>query len=898
MAGAASRRAKPRTSERKASILMRHTSTKVGMRTSSLALLSVSAALLLAAGETLHHVHAGAFAGEGATPTPGIALAAMMAAESAAIAESSASALAETTEEANAMTTPIFKPFVMVRVPLPSGYTHGEVMGLNESNQAVGWMHHVSENRDHAFFFDPAEGVTILDLNTQQHDAAWAYAISNDSTPIIAGAVMWKGVPNYLRACTWTGPTGSLTVPFGSGVVSTIYAVNDVSSTTTLAGMYEVSSESRSVVYDGAFEYPAPGVNGEARGMNAGGKVVGWHIVNGKSHAYSWVSDTTGDINPYGYDYSGAFSVNTAGNIGGWVAESSLSSKIPALWTLLFQGVYTVDPFPVGSSAAVTALNIHGEMAITREGGSGAAIWSKRTGVDDADLLDDLTLMRGGDDVLHSAWAINDNGWIGGSYLAGGTGDPQPCLIIPYDVDNNGTPDYRQILEGKREGFTDLDTNDNWLLDWGESINSVGMRVGLNGPGYGNPSHAIANTRVVSQSLHIGALPEDATDDDYAIEDVLLGEVGCEEFRTGIEHWARATQFDPQEREVSMLLRSTLSGATDQDYLPGNGNEFERTQLLASIHKFAYQFAWCIDYVQTGNEVFGGAGGYRFYYDSELFECDEWQGVRTFQELDADCKEEAVLLVRDWLEDQAWAALEGSALAGRPLRLVGPGIIYAHVLAAHAYQGGGGEGAAAFFIMDNIVDWLNANQMHFDMHLHYRSIAEGMDAIDDLIDAESNWGGPPNWKVSREFGPTATDEWASGSNLADFARFRDDYTTQGPCSSNCCNQVPADGNWDAFVLDNWRNAQFNNDFEMDTFLAALASEGWTWVAYGPVHMAAPHQVVFDMATLRANHVCDNRMHQNRSLSTRFTPLTDEFEVEAANFSLTFPQNRRTCPECE
>jgi len=98
---------------------MRHTSNNVGMRTSSLALLSASAALLLAAGKTLHHTHARAFAGKEATPTPGMALTAMTAAESAAIAESSASALAETNEEANAMTEPIFKPFVMVRVPLP-----------------------------------------------------------------------------------------------------------------------------------------------------------------------------------------------------------------------------------------------------------------------------------------------------------------------------------------------------------------------------------------------------------------------------------------------------------------------------------------------------------------------------------------------------------------------------------------------------------------------------------------------------------------------------------------------------------------------------------------------------------------------------------------------------------
>ncbi len=884
---------------------------RIGGRSSGIALLAASTIVLAAAGETMWHANASASEGRWAGPGVGSAAAgastpaaitseasliseAALAAERASAATALASA-AETEGEVESMTTPIFKPFVMVRIPLPSGYTHGEVMGLNNSNQAVGWMWNYSAEIANAFFFDPEDGVTVLDTDEVNMDAAWAHAISDETPPTIAGVVIWKGEPDYQRAALWDGPDDEAYVPFGTGVVSAAYGVKGVSSASTLAGMYIVSSEERSVVYvegSGA-SYPASGVNGEARALNSSGKVVGWHMVSGKSHAYSWVSNTTTDINPSGYDYSSALSINSAGHIGGWVADTDEEEKIAALWTFVIPGVYTVEPFDTGASSAVTAINASGEMAITREDASGVAIWSKRSGVDDADLLDDLTLMPAEAAVLHSAWAINDNGWIGGSYIPVAGNDPLPCLIIPYDVDNDGTPDYREILDGKREGYTDLDTDSNWLLDWAETV-----RVGINNPGYQvpayNPAHDIQNTCVVSLPVHIGALPEDATEDDYAIEDVLSGGVSCEDYRTAIEHWARATQGDPQEREVSILLRSSLGAARDEDYLPEDDEQ--RAQLLANIHNFAYELAWCIDYIQTGNEVFGGAGGYLFY-ETDLPTCGQshsWEGALTFPELPSDnCRKEGVDLVIAWLDDQAWAALEGSALAGRPLRILGPGITHGMVINAADDP----PMAAALYVMEQVVPWLNANQMHFDMHLHYRSIEDAETAIAALTDTDPNWGEEVLRRVSKEFGPAATDQWA-GNNLGEFYKFRDDYTTQGPCSSSCCQEQPSDGTWDNFTV-RWRDEQFNEDFEMGYLLGLLDSGGWTFIAYGPVHQESPHAMVFDVAALRANRICWEWMdQQNRSQTTRFTPLTDEFTDEAENFSLTFPQNRRTCPECE
>ncbi|MCL4197675.1 MAG: hypothetical protein KJZ69_09305 [Phycisphaerales bacterium] len=885
---------------------------RIGGRSSGIALLAASTIVLAAAGETMWHANASASEGRWAGPGVGSAAAgastpaaitseasliseAALAAERASAATALASA-AETEGEVESMTTPIFKPFVMVRIPLPSGYTHGEVLGLNNSNQAVGWMHHQSSGKARPFVFDPAlistdpaNAVSILDFATDT-DSGKAYAISDADPPVIVGSLYYT--PEAIdRAASWEVDGDFIAFYYDSETPSAAQGIN---ADERVVGYYQYADEPYSFVIEGANNWnPAAASHSAAHGVNASGKVVGWHEVSAKSHAYSWVSNTTTDINPSGYDYSSALSINSAGHIGGWVADTDEEEKIAALWTFVIPGVYTVEPFDTGASSAVTAINASGEMAITREDASGVAIWSKRSGVDDADLLDDLTLMPAEAAVLHSAWAINDNGWIGGSYIPVAGNDPLPCLIIPYDVDNDGTPDYREILDGKREGYTDLDTDSNWLLDWAETV-----RVGINNPGYQvpayNPAHDIQNTCVVSLPVHIGALPEDATEDDYAIEDVLSGGVSCEDYRTAIEHWARATQGDPQEREVSILLRSSLGAARDEDYLPEDDEQ--RAQLLANIHNFAYELAWCIDYIQTGNEVFGGAGGYLFY-ETDLPTCGQshsWEGALTFPELPSDnCRKEGVDLVIAWLDDQAWAALEGSALAGRPLRILGPGITHGMVINAADDP----PMAAALYVMEQVVPWLNANQMHFDMHLHYRSIEDAETAIAALTDTDPNWGEEVLRRVSKEFGPAATDQWA-GNNLGEFYKFRDDYTTQGPCSSSCCQEQPSDGTWDNFTV-RWRDEQFNEDFEMGYLLGLLDSGGWTFIAYGPVHQESPHAMVFDVAALRANRICWEWMdQQNRSQTTRFTPLTDEFTDEAENFSLTFPQNRRTCPECE
>ncbi|MCL4198281.1 MAG: hypothetical protein KJZ69_12415 [Phycisphaerales bacterium] len=787
------------------------------------------------------------------------------------------------------MTAPIFKPFVMVRIPLPSGYTHGEVLGLNNSNQAVGWMHHQSSGKARPFVFDPAlistdpaNAVSILDFATDT-DSGKAYAISDADPPVIVGSLYYT--PEAIdRAASWEVDGDFIAFYYDSETPSAAQGIN---ADERVVGYYQYADEPYSFVIEGANNWnPAAASHSAAHGVNASGKVVGWHEVSAKSHAYSWVSNTTTDINPSGYDYSSALAVNDAGHIGGWVADTDEEEKIAALWNFVIPGVYTVEPFDTGASSAVTAINASGEMAITREDDSGVAIWSKRSGVDHADLLDDVTLMPGGSDVLNSARAINDNGWIGGSYLAGGTGNPQPCLIIPYDVDNNGSPDYREILEGKREGHTDLDTDSNGLLDWAEN-----MRVGLHAPGTrGNNWSLISNRQVSRQSMHLRYLDledSEAYDESFPLDAVVAGGEACADFQEAMENWGRGTTQDPRQGEIIIWLRSSLEdGDIEYDYLPVDSTE--EVDVLTDIQTFAYRYAKCIDYIQTGNEAFGGSGQYKIRPGELAGQGCGWTGdpkkLSEVRDLSVECQIEAMGLIFGWLKKQAWAALEGSALAGRPLRLIGPGVPSGFVDDGFGAQSQYHTGR---YVTTQTSAWCNANQMYFDLHAHYISVSDATNPIEKLTDTYTGGGSAPwdvpNWLACLEVGPrvNASSAWAE-ANQGEFEEFM------------ACGE-PSYEDWADFV-DSWENAQWfgQPDFGLESALAALAAVNFTVACYGPTVQTQVQNGIYDMAAIRATNVCSELIQA----TNRFTELKTVYQDEAYSYLIAnFQPHPAACSGC-
>ncbi len=852
--------------------------------------------VLAAGGETLWHVNSAAAAqGSSRLRTPTAALVATHEASSAAESVSNATESKSNAAESNAamLTTPTFKPFVLVRIQLPSGYSKGEVMGLNEAGQAVGWAWNSSAGIANAFFFDPANaadqdhGVVILDTDDQNMDAAWAYSLSDEDPPTIAGEVIWKANPDYQRAALWDGPDDEAYTPFASGVVSTAWDIKSVSTSTTLAGSYVSSGELRSVVYDGSLAYPASGVEGEAVALNHNGEVVGWHTVSGESHAYSWVPSSTTDIHPSGWDSSGATAINDDGDIGGWVVDDP-NGRVPAFWYNTGSNFYSFTPFvSVGAQSEVCDLNSYGEMAVTNTTGTGGgAIWQV---IDDEDVaynFNAITLMPDATGHVASARAINDKMWVGGSYKATSSSEIQPCLIIPYDVDNNGVPDYRTIVSDPDT----YDNNGNFLLDWAENIDTVGMRVGLHAPGTRSNNWSLIDYRQISRhQMHLRnlALTESENyDESYPLDLVVQGGEACEDFQDGIENWTRGTTQDPRQGELIIWIRSSLEESDmDFDYLPTDGGADE----LTDIHIFAHRFAKCIDYVQTGNEVFGGAGQYKIRSDD--LSGWSWEGdpltlgdiLDDEENLGVDCMKDAVDAIYAWLKAQMWAALEGSALSGRPLRMIGPGIPGSFVKNGFSAQS---EDHTGRYVTTHTSEWCNENQMYFDLHDHYLSYTDAVDPIEKLTDTSSAGSAPwdvPNWLACLEVGPKVDDESQWAANNAD------DYAAFIACGT------PGYSDWADFV-DSWQAAQWptDPDFGLNDALAALASLDFAVACYGPTIQTQSHNGVFDLAAIRATFVCSGLIAR----TNKMTELKDIYEQESETYDIdTFQPHSSACDGC-
>ncbi|MCC6908587.1 MAG: hypothetical protein IT430_11635 [Phycisphaerales bacterium] len=801
------------------------------------------------------------------------------------------------------LTTPIFKPFVPVRIAPPSGYSSGEVMALNEAGQAVGWMWNDSAEVEYPFFFDPAGGVTMLDLPTGA-DAGGALSLNSDDPPMIVGYAHDTTLDEDLGA-VWSSDGDFDGYIFD---VETPIHGNGVNASERIACNYKDSGDNHSLVWEDEYNYwnPASTTSSAACGVNSSGKVVGWHLVSSVSHAYTWVPDTLTDIHPNPFDASGALAINDGGYIGGWVDDDG--EFLAALWTPLTPGVYTVEPFAAGADAAVMDLNDEGEMVIMRtDGTAGVAIWNKRGSINSADLLDSITLMRGATDVIASGRAINNAGWIGGSYKAGGTGDPLPCLVIPYDVDNNGEPDYREILDDPEN----LDSNDNWLLDWAEN-----MRVGLHSPNSSaDPEGAIDPAQLVRLGVNVGpAGIEDRPESiagEYWVEDILHPEVddcaSCTGFHTAVTSWGTGEGRANENLTSEILIRvHSMMGPEefgDSEALPDPEAPQEKQAALDDLRLFAYRFARCIDYLQWGNESFGGARGYRFREDE--FDCDSFDEGTLFQYLPANCKALAVSAVQDWQAEMLWAALEGSALAGRPLRMTSCGISDGNVYNGYEAQDPNDAGR---YLTTKVADWCNSNQAYFSMHVHYNEAQPALDAIQRLVDETGAPWDVPNWRISTEVGAMAdfqNDDWwleevdpFGVTNIQIHQMFF--WGTTNP---------PTGESWEDFInrwesdADRWNPVGLEAGFRIDDLFgefndADFVGLCWSTLQWDKGSVGQPSR--FLVEGLRATQVRnDEDLFESGNYTNRYTPIMEAYETTGATYKIAnFAPHAFGCDESE
>ncbi len=860
----------------------------------------------------MRHTHA--TVSEGRWAAPGVRLAAAVTAADTALVSRVAHAAGSAETTAETASTPWiwtnFRPFVLFRIPYDrSTYTNGgEVMGVSNHGEdlkaiAVGYVVDDDEDPQPFMFTAATNTVAMLDMGSGAYSSGMAMAISPDGSRIAGWA--YHTSSSTMRAVVWESPNFQINSNLFSNTDAGWLAVNNGG---VAAGAYDASGHWESVVGNGGPGYPFSGSEGEAKGINTSGRVCGWYWHGSQhSHAYRWDSLSGGnDIHPTGQqgygDDSGANCINGTHHIGGWVINE-YDQHISAHWIpMSLQGVhYEVSALGGGdaSSHEVAAINSRTEMLLNRVDDIRAiALWIDNSMVNDAVVLDEpyngvdsshLILMPNIDDRIHMGRCLNDDLWIGGSYRVHGEGDPQPCLAIPYDVDNNGHPDIREIMESTNEfGTYDLDLYVlKWLLDAGENVGYPvgGMRIGLNDPGYSDEdTQGIANVQVVRLPLGVhNADFASAGPEEFYVNGILHSGQGsqCSTFQSGLNNWREG-------REIVLMLRSNLDDSDpDHDYLPTApnvdlGEGVTKQDLLTNLHWFGYKFARCVDWIQLGNEsfsssdqssIYGGHGGYMIWAE-EVGDC--WTGAdpREFEDIPVStCLQPALEAVQAWHYEQMWSILEGSALAGRPFRIVGPAIPMDTIIECVS-----DNTTMGWHAIDRTAAWCNDYQVWFDMHARYLERQDVDLARYYLQDS----GGNPQWTlpgyyrlVCLEWAPKldVTINWWTGGGSLRFNKF---------LNMPDCNDGPGI-TWETYIAG-WRNSQFfsDQDFGLTAVAGYFDAKNFTVICYGSTLQLPVSDPLYDLAALRAQNVCDSYIttqYKFTELKTHYQNAADDYQIQ-------------------
>ena len=277
-----------------------------------------------------------------------------------------------------------------------------------------------------------------------------------------------------------------------------------------------------------------------------------------------------------------------------------------------------------------------------------------------------------------------------------------------------------------------MDVNGNWLLDWAENDSGNGlinnMRSGLHSPGVqGGKNREIANVQIVRFPTKYRFLPvitgyPSLEDETYGLDNIVNGDTMldgscfCDAYSDQLELWARRLPDATQQNEIVITLRNQSEVDKKKDEIPFGADRISR---LTDLRKYSYRFAKCVDFMQFGNESFQGAGEFLI------------NGV-PISTLSGQAFVDAVAQVDDWITDQLETARIASALGGRPLRFIGPGVPGGIVVAGYlgdpqfdppCEQGCLQNNAdRSAYTIQETNKLMNEEHMYFDLHLHYKTV--------------------------------------------------------------------------------------------------------------------------------------------------------------------------------
>jgi len=688
--------------------------------------------------------------------------------------------------------------FEWIEIEPPSGYTLATVHDVNNLGHILCRVRNTTDNYYYGAVFRD-DVWHILDIDPSGAHDIWVTDINNEGT-----VVGYSGVNSDLkgRAWSWNAQNGAYDDGADLGTKLQVWSINDFGE---MAGFDVDNNEVVGWLALWSGWTPLnPLENGDSTatfGLNQVGSpttVVGLATEKiGQAPTVTWDVACIGSVNPTKIDPNQSDQSQTPYviNDNGWTVGSRVSGSSYAyiLWRPDGQGGWgsaaslgTIT----GSNPKAVGLNNSNEVVAKKtlfyEDGEGAL---------QSVLLTDIAGIPLGTGVgqyssSHLAfYAINDNGWIVGKtkrYLDATNTVDIVMLLVPFDRNNDAdqTPDYREIIADP-----ELDTNLDWVLDTADL-----PRPGLHAP------LAPLDTNLLKDVDNVHAVR--MIFDHDGINGLLNCQELCDSVNLAINRWGHNINgYSDRQKELVATIRVQDPIDAGSDYLPDAQTQ---AAILADLREFAFRYARCIDYVQLGNEVFSGedgAGGIKVYD----FDCGETTYSGWVNDIEGDCLPAACDAVIEWMQAQARAIREGSAMAGRPIQVISPATAYGALRLAIIGDSDGeleigvnAENRAAF-AFECIVEAANADDWIVDVHYHYFDIDESL-AVSAAIPvggAYESWPAP-NQVCALEYGPvpsnsvpsswwtTAVHHQLTGRQRAE--RFFDENTSNNPYNT-----------WDEFV---------------------------------------------------------------------------------------------------
>ncbi|NOG53624.1 MAG: hypothetical protein HND57_04750 [Planctomycetes bacterium] len=320
----------------------------------------------------------------------------------------------------------------------------------------------------------------------------------------------------------------------------------------------------------------------------------------------------------------------------------------------------------------------------------------------------------------------------------------------------------------------------------------------------------------------------------------------------------------------------------DPDSIPSEADG--RSDKLLQLADMSYRLHSCIDYVQLGNEIFGGPGVY-YFEPGDLQGCTGSVSYGKISALRGNCVEFAMNDAEDWLRDQARAIRVGSAYAGRPLRVVGPALTRGQV--THFYDGNSENpnlesalDAGAYRLM-RAISLCNDLDIPVDLHLHYEDDPatedQVTDALEKLHDTYAGNGAPwpvPTSLVVLEWGPAVDTDGDPGDWWDD--------DVEGAALLRMYDNLPTSyASWDAYI-DDWRTSADwdGNSFRINYALDEIADYGALLACYGETIQrgSSSNPVIWDLTCQRAHHIGVDYFDQSNPL--HWTQINTSFQNAA------------------